>query len=119
MMRSKYIPVGLLFACCLTAGLVDGGTGPGSGPNALATLGVVIPVLLVFIWYRLDAAEQRHRTSWGLNVAMAVIAVIAVPWYLFRSRGAARGVLAVGWMVAAFVAAMLCYRLGTRLQPGP
>jgi hypothetical protein len=114
----KYVPLALLLASCLVAGLVDGRTGPGPEPNALATLGLVIPVLLVFCWYRLDAADQNYDTSWGLSLSMAAITVIAVPWYLFRSRGAARGALAVGGMVVVFVAAMLCYRLGTRFGTG-
>ena len=68
MIDRKYVPVALLLVSCLVAGLIDGRTGPGPGPNALATLGLVIPVLLVFVWYRLDAADQNYDTSWGLNI---------------------------------------------------
>ena len=52
----------------------------------------LIFVLLLFIWYRLDTNErglQRH--IWG-NCAFVYLTAIAMPVYLFKSRGWKKGI---------------------------
>lgn len=41
---------------------------------------------LSFLWYRIDSDEQNYQRSRGLNIAMIVLAIVAMPYYLLRSR---------------------------------
>ena len=54
----------------------------------------VIGVLLIFAWYRFDSAQTGYRRSAGLNIAVIAIAIIGLPYYFFRSRGAKRSLIA-------------------------
>lgn len=54
-------------------------------PYGLMALGVI------FAWYRRDAQQRGYRRSAGLNVMIVAVAIISVPYYLFRSRGGLTG----------------------------
>ncbi|MEJ2346747.1 MAG: hypothetical protein P8076_00815 [Gammaproteobacteria bacterium] len=54
-----------------------------------------LAVTLLFLWYHLDSEQRGYRRSGWLNVAVVCIAVVALPYYLFRSRGARRGGVAL------------------------
>ena len=60
---------------------------------------------LIFLWYRLDAQKRGFRRSKMLNTGIAGITTLALPYYLFRSRGFLKG-------LAAIVLALLLF-LGT------
>lgn len=65
---------------------------------------VVTATLLVFIWYRLDSDERSYRRTPFLNVAIVALAIVAIPYYLFKSRGRSRGSMAFGIFVACGIA---------------
>ena len=77
---------------------------------------------VIFAWYRRDAQQRGYRRSARLNLMIVAVAIIAVPYYLFRSRGLSRGVLAtlvfLGIMVAytgiQYGAQLLVYALQRR-----
>jgi hypothetical protein len=46
--------------------------------------------LSLFVWYRHDATERAFERSAPLGVAIALLWVLAVPWYLWRSRSGAQ-----------------------------
>ena len=70
----------------------------------LAVCGVA-QSFLIFLWYRLDAQKRGFRRSKVLNTGIAGITTLALPYYLFRSRGFLGG-------LAAIVLALLLF-LGT------
>lgn len=41
---------------------------------------------LTYAWYHFDAAERGYRRSAALGASMVVCALLAVPYYLLRSR---------------------------------
>lgn len=41
---------------------------------------------LGFLWYRIDSDERNYKRSLGLNIAMIMLAILAMPYYLLRSR---------------------------------
>ena len=54
---------------------------------------------LCFYWYRLDSLARGYRPSVWLNVGVVALAIVAVPYYLVRSRPAgarARALLRFG-----------------------
>lgn len=52
-------------------------------------------VFLIFLWYRLDSNERSYKRSPWLSVSVVAIAAIGLPYYLFRTRGFKRGLIAV------------------------
>ena len=56
----------------------------------------LLGALLVFSWYHFDSTRAGYRRSKGLNIAVILIAILALPYYFFRSRGAKRGLVATG-----------------------
>jgi hypothetical protein len=54
----------------------------------------LISVFLIFLWFRLDAASRNYPRGPLLSVAVIAIAAIAIPYYLFRSRGLRSGSVA-------------------------
>ena len=61
-------------------------------------------VFLIFFWYRLDTDQHAYRRTPLLNVAVVALAVLALPYYFFRSRGIKDGFIASG----LFFLAVLC-----------
>ena len=50
--------------------------------------------MLLFLWYRLDSDEHDYPRSIWLNTGVIGLALIALPYYLFRTRGALKGLIA-------------------------
>ena len=65
----------------------------------------LLPVfaLLIFIWYRFDSEQHSYRRSPWLNVCIIAIAILALPYYFFRSRGLKGGSIATAVMLLVFV----------------
>lgn len=106
----------LMLVLALTAGIV----GTGMLDNAARMRwGVAFQVafsFLGFYWYRLDSEARCYRRTRLLNVAVVAFGVIAIPYYLVRSRskGAkARSLLrCLGFCVALLSVSVLGTLLG-------
>lgn len=68
---------------------------------------VLLNVFLVFLWFYHDTDVMNYRRSAILNILVVSIGLIAIPYYLFRSRGAVAGFRAV----ALFFLAVACWFL--------
>lgn len=81
------------------------------GPLALPVSGVgaLTISLLMFAWYRHDALECGYRRSRVLDSAQIAVAVVALPYYLIRSRGLRRGLLVSGGLVLFSFACLVLY----------
>jgi amino acid transporter len=64
----------------------------------------LIAMALVFLWYRFDSEERGYARSAFLNVMVVALAIVALPYYFFRTRGAARGLLATALLLLAAAA---------------
>lgn len=60
-------------------------------------------VFLIFLWYRLDSNSLSFRRTRWLSLGIIAIAIVALPYYLFLSRGLKRGLVALGWAVLVFL----------------
>ena len=96
----------LLAAIGVTA-FATGAVGQYAYPNHLMPQSdiwfMLVGVSLVFFWFRLDAEQLNYRRSFWLNVGVVALAIVALPYYFFRSRGLKRGALAT---LLFFLAAM-------------
>jgi hypothetical protein len=61
-------------------------------------LGIVLNVLAL-LWARIDAEERAYRLHPLFTLAVVVFGVFAIVYYLFRSRGASRGLISTGWLI--------------------
>src|SRR5436853_5998257 len=68
-----------------------------------------ITLIALFWWFHLDKAEHGYRAGKLMNAGMLVVAAIALPIYLIRSRGWQRGARAIA---AALVFLGLTFGLG-------
>lgn len=64
-------------------------------PAALTATSVLTCALLIFIWYRFDSEQQSYKRTYLLNIGVVGMALIALPYYFFRSRGAKGGFIAL------------------------
>lgn len=80
----------------LAIGLGQGSfAAPGTYTEAHLIVGLIINYLF-FLWYRSDSEARGFRRPRLLDVAMVVIPLAAVPYYLLRSRQVAERGLALG-----------------------
>lgn len=72
-------------------------------------------VFLIFLWYRIDADERGFQRSPLLNVAIVMVAAVAVPYYLIRSRGWQEGQVAVLKALLLFIGSIMLSAFGAML----
>jgi hypothetical protein len=111
----KIAPPALAGTLALLAGLSDRGTPSRMNDSGdISVLVTLLIVAIVFVWYRRDARDRGYGATWGLNIGMVLMTVIALPWYLVRSRrGFIPRLKALSAMGALFILVMACYRFGT------
>ncbi len=86
----------VLAAIWVLGGVVEGLAPPMSATYSLVFLGEsVATALLALLWVRYDAAERDLQVSGRMSLAICLVAVLGVPYYLLRSRGW-RGFLSIG-----------------------
>lgn len=112
-MKKSFIPLTLLPALCLMEGWLDYAQHPVGH-----TLGYGFELLilaLILCWYYFDTQQRGERRSKGLLLGVVLLPAVALPWYLFRSRGARQGGKAFGWALLMMLFTMSCYGIGARL----
>lgn len=122
MSGGKSVVLALLAATALLAGLLDPLLESAGGDwlwfNALLSL---VCTVLVFTWYYLDSGDRDYPRTPLLNIMVVAAGLVAIPYYLFRSRGAQRGLRACGLFLLAlllwFVLAAAGLGVGERLFP--
>ena len=73
---------------------------------------VALSALLIFLWYRFDTEQRSYRRTYLLNVGVVGLALIALPYYFFRSRGAKGGFAASLLFVLAVLGSFLVSMAG-------
>jgi hypothetical protein len=82
----------------LALGFIDGVTANWLFPGQLlppSSLAITIAALfLIFRWYQLDSDSREFKRTPLLSMAIIGVTILAVPYYLFRTRGFRQGLLA-------------------------
>jgi hypothetical protein len=73
----------------------------------------ILGIVLIFVWYCLDSDQRSYRRSSWLNIGVFLFAIVALPYYFFRSRGIAGGVAATGIFLLMLVASGILTAAGT------
>lgn len=77
----------LLSACALLEGLFDAhAMAPGTRASLLPLASALALSYLSFCWYRLDSEARGYRRSRWLNSGVVALTLVAIPYYLARSR---------------------------------
>lgn len=106
-------------AASLASGLLVQYHGPRQPFSWMAIACVLLQAFLMFMWYRVDAQQKEFRRSVSLDVAVVGLAVIGLPYYLFRTRGFRGGVISTALLVLLmwlawrlqYLGAVAAYRL--------
>jgi hypothetical protein len=114
------------FACLVgLVGLLEGVLGARLPPPSDPFLGkvpfVFVDTFLVFLWCRNDSIERSVWPSRMFLSALAALTIVALPYYLFKTRGLRGGAKATGVFLLASLAygiwvaivAITAVRLGT------
>lgn len=87
-MKTAHI-LGLLVAVTLVAGVVEARAMQlHVESNGWTVLSTLMFSFLSFYWYRLDSEARHYQRSRWLGIGIVMLAIVAVPYYLVRSRPA-------------------------------
>jgi hypothetical protein len=113
----KHALWGVLIAAALGGAIVGSyGVHDADPPRAVRLVVSLLLMVLVYLWYVLDARERKFKRSVALGGAVVLFSAIAVPYYLYRSRprgqraaalGGFVGLLLLAWAVAALSVALV------------
>lgn len=103
-MNAKQLVVLGLAGTALLSGVVGQYFYPGIQVPPATLWFTLFGAFLLFAWYRLDSKILGYHRSLWLNIGVVGLAVIALPYYFFRSRGAKRGLTATGLFLLGAVA---------------
>ncbi len=90
-----------------------------SAAPTIETILIFSMALLIFLWYRFDSDQRGYQRTPMLNFAMIMVAAIAMPYYLIRSRGPEQGPRSVGVAFAVFLGSVLLSMIGMALFNAP
>jgi hypothetical protein len=82
----------------LALGFVEGASAyflpPGQmfGPSSFAI--TIVALVVIFMWYRADSDYRQFRRTPLLSMGVVGLPIVAIPYYLFRTRGFRLGALA-------------------------
>ena len=82
-------------------------------PQALQVGSTLLFSLLTFTWFWLDSEARAYKRSPLLNVAIIALTVLAVPYYLLRSRPNGQRLKAVGKCLGFALLLWVAFFLGT------
>jgi FAD/FMN-containing dehydrogenase len=105
MKLNKHLPLVLLPVVSGLAGWLE----QGSKAEFVAGAYAVCAIALVFLWFKLDARDRQAKPSRSLQVCMLLLAVFALPYYLFKSRGLRQGALATGGALGMLVLSLVSF----------
>jgi hypothetical protein len=84
-----------------------------SSYESIGSLASAIAIsVATFVWLRSDATGRVYRRSTAFNIAFVGLPILVLPYYLLRSRGAIRGLQAIGVAVAIYIAYVIALVFG-------
>ena len=97
----------ILLALSFVGGIARQHLAPGMESAPTDIVFAIFSIFIVYWWYREDATRRGFNRSSLLSLAVALAAPIAIPYYLFRSRGARYGAVATVAFIAILVATLV------------
>lgn len=108
-----------MIGASLALGIADASFGPGNPYEGVrlgfTLLGNVILLVIGFRWLALDALELDIRRPTWLSVGIILVALVFVPYYLFKTRPQNRRMPAIFGFIGLIVGCALGSALGAAL----
>ena len=99
--KQKTVALVLLAAIIFLAPIVEGLiTGRVESMSPYDIAGTLLSLIPLYWWYHLDKAEHHYRAGALMNVGIGLVAIVALPIYLLRSRGWRNGGIAIAYGAA-------------------
>jgi len=111
-MSRKRKVVFALLAFMLGAGFVATMAQSQAWSQGVTVTTVMVGSLLIFAWYLEDARERAFRRGYGQDLGVAGAALVGLPVYHYRSRGAWGGTLAVGGAALFYLLMLVTMAVG-------
>jgi len=93
---SPKVPLYGLLAAGVLFGAVQGIVIPGTPPDHVLYLGRAFTLLfLTYCWFYYDRRERGYEAGAWLRIGFIALMIVVLPVYLFRSRGARGGSVAL------------------------
>lgn len=97
----------IILATCFGFGLLNATlTGDMRAQNPWHHVEQFAVVSLIYWWYHDDKRDRAFLAGRWMNIGMIALAIVTVPIYLFRSRGAKDGAIASVLFVITFFGAV-------------
>lgn len=117
--RQKIAALSALMGVSLIVGVLEGALVPASGVSDnlfwLQLSGSVSMLLAGFYWLHFDALELGIRRPSWLNVAIILLAIVFVPYYLYKTRPEGRRWPAILGFLGVVFASLVLSSLGAAL----
>lgn len=111
-MSKKAIILVVLALASLLAGMIGQYYWPGAPFSAADAVYALVGAFLIFAWYHIDAGQRGYRRSIWLNAGVILLAIVAVPYYFFRSRGFKSGLVWTGLFLLLLAVTSLLTKAG-------
>lgn len=90
--------------------------GPAQAPepgSVMMSVHAISSLVIVFAWFWLDARGRAYKPSIVLMIGMLSLTVVALPYYMLRSRGLSDGLKSLALSALVFSGTMAAYRVGS------
>jgi len=103
-MNSKTIVLLILAVLAFLTGALGQYIAPGQPYPPTEMAFILAGSALVFAWYLIDTQQRSYKRTVWLNIGVVGLALVALPYYFFRSRGAKSGLVATGLFLLMLLA---------------
>ena len=99
----------VVFALCITFGLLDGYflMRNLATPRAFDFLFAIVVMIAAYLWYRRDSMARSYSGSTLLAGAIILISPLAIPFYLAKSREKGKKTKSILLFIGFIISAML------------
>jgi len=78
-----------------------------NSPKPIEFLFTACSAVLIYVWYYFDAAEQRYKRSVLLGGSVVAFSLLAIPYYLIKSRPAGKKMKALLYFFGSVLLAVV------------
>ena len=102
-MNIKYWILLSLAILAFTSGAIGQHLTPGEYYSPADVPSMILGGIIIFLWYYYDTEEIKYQRNILLNMGVIFLAIIALPYYFFRSRGFKNGAIYTVAMIFSVV----------------
>ncbi len=85
-------------------GAIEGTIGVGARTPALLQVSEIFVFnFILFYWFIVDSTIRNYNPSWFLKFMVVVLTVIALPWYIIRTRGLRQSVRSIMYALGLLI----------------